>query len=110
FYHLQFYVNNSYLTNSLQPVCANSIGALFTSNELLNINNYDIIPMTPQFQSNLNLFFCDTSKWYELNHIFQAMGNENYLTIGVFTPMPITQVFDYEGNLLPNADRYYYID
>lgn len=109
FYRLQFYVNNSCLCIASQPTCPNSIGALFTSNEL-NINNYAIIPQTPQFQSDLNLFFCDTAFWYELNHIFQATGNENYMIIGVFTPMPITKVFDYDWNLLDLADRYYFID
>lgn len=109
YYLLQFFLNNSCLCIASQPSCPNSIGALFTSNEL-NIYNYEIIPITPQFQSDLSIFFCDTAKWYELNYAFQAIGNEEYLTIGVFTPLPITKVFDFEGNLLPVADRYYYID
>jgi gliding motility-associated-like protein len=110
FYHLQFYINCSQLViGGTQPVCPNSIGTLLTPSEL-NINNYDIIPMTPQFQSDLNVFFCDTAKWFELNHTFQAVGNENYLTIGVFTPLPIIQVTDYTGNILSGASVYYYID
>lgn len=110
YYHLQFFINNSYLTHNLQPMCYNSIGALFTQNEL-NISNYDIIPMTPQFQSDLNVFFCDTTKWFELNHTFQATGGENYLTIGVFTPIPVIQITDYNGNALTDeVTSYYYID
>src|SRR5690606_22162622 len=65
----------------------------------------------PQFQSDLNLFFCDTAKWYELNYIFKAEGNENYLIIGVFTPLPIIQITDYNGNILTDeVTPYYYID
>lgn len=108
FYHLRFYVNSSNLVNG-QSICSNSIGALFTTNEL-NLNNDEIIPLEPQFQSDLTVFFCDTTKWFELNHTFQAMGNENYLTIGVFTSMPITQMIDYDGNLLSGVSVYYYID
>jgi gliding motility-associated-like protein len=110
FYHLQFYVNCSELViGATEPICPNSIGTLLTPNQL-NISNYDIIPLTPQFQSDLNVFFCDTAEWFELNYTFQAVGNENYLTIGVFTPLPIIQVTDYDGNSLLGATVYYYID
>lgn len=109
-YHLQFFINNSYLSHNSQPMCYNSIGALFAPNEL-NINNYDLLPMEPQFQSDLNQFFCDTAQWFELNHTFQATGNENYLIIGVFTPLPIIQMTDYDGNtLIDEVTPYYYID
>lgn len=109
-YNLKFYLNCSQLViGATQSICPNSIGALLTPNEL-NIGNYDIISMIPQFQSDLNVFFCDTAKWFEVNHTFQAAGNENYLTIGVFTPLPIIQTTDYEGNLLLGASVYYYID
>jgi gliding motility-associated-like protein len=94
YYHLQFYVSNA---DSLK--CVNSIGALLTNIEL-NINNDEIIPITPQFQSDLSIFFCDTLKWYEMNYTFNAIGDESYLIIGVFTPMPLIQVSNYNGNIL----------
>jgi OOP family OmpA-OmpF porin len=110
FYHLQLYVNCSQLViGNTQPICPNSIGALLTTHELI-ISNYDIIPIEPQFQSDLNVSFCDTSLWFELNYTFQAIGIENYLTIGVFTPLPIIQVTDYSGNLISGASVYYFID
>ncbi len=111
-YHLQFFVNYTGPEggNFDYAICPNSIGALFTSTEL-HENHDSIIQMTSQYNSDLSLFFCDTTKWYELNYTFQAQGNENYLTIGVFTPMPLTKVTDISGDTIsPQADRYYYID
>lgn len=104
FYKLMFFISNSGMY-----YCPNSIGALFT-NEALNLNIEGVIPMTPQFQSDLSLFFCDTTKWYEINHVFLADGTEKYLTIGVFSEMPETYVIDENGIVQQGGDRYYYID
>jgi gliding motility-associated-like protein len=104
FYRLQFYVNNSGYY-----YCSNSIGVLFTQ-VALNLNTENVIPITPQFQSDLDLFFCDTAKWYELNYVFQADGTEKFLTIGVFNEMPETYVINENGIVQQGGDRYYYID
>jgi gliding motility-associated-like protein len=101
YYKLQFYANVSFQS------CANSIGALFTSEELF-LNTDDVILLPNQFQSDLNYFLCDSSKWHEVNFLFQANGEENYLTIGVFTPFPLTQ---FKPNFGENAaDVYYFVD
>jgi gliding motility-associated-like protein len=104
FYKLQFYINNSSISR-----CSNSIGALFTE-DVLGLNTENVIPLTPQFQSDLHLFFCDTAKWYEMNYVFQADGTEKFLTIGVFNEMPYTYVIDENGFVQQGGDRYYYID
>ncbi len=104
FYKLQFYLSNAGIY-----YCSNSIGALFTTNSL-NINTEEVIPMSPQFNSDLSLFFCDTTKWYELSYLFQADGSEKYLTIGVFSEMPETYVIDENGVVQLYAHRYYYLD
>lgn len=104
FYKLQFYINNSSISR-----CSNSIGALFTE-DVLGLNTENVIPLTPQFQSDLHLFFCDTAKWYEMNYVFQADGTEKFLTIGVFNEMPDTYVIDENGFVQQGGDRYYYID
>jgi gliding motility-associated-like protein len=97
FYHLKFFVHNPLVE------CPNSIGALFTNNQL-NINNDYVIPLTPQFQSDLTQFFCDTNTWYELNYAFQASGTENYLTIGIFTPLYALKLTDYNGTVISGPD------
>jgi gliding motility-associated-like protein len=98
FYHLKFFVHNPLIE------CPNSIGALFTPNPL-NINNDYVIPLTPQFQSDLTQFFCDTNTWYELNYTFQASGTENYLTIGVFTPLYVLKLTDYSGTIITKPNQ-----
>lgn len=104
FYHLQFFVNNS------DTICTNSIGATFSPTEL-NVGNNDIITPTPDFQSDLSQFFCDTTRWFELNYVFQADGDERFLIIGVFTPMPLIQNTDYQGNIvIDEVTPYLYID
>ena len=104
FYKLQFYISNSGYN-----YCSNSIGALLTQ-DALDLNTENVIPLTPQFQSDLNLFFCDTAKWYEMNYVFQADGTEKFLTIGVFNEMPETYIIDENGIVQQGGDRYYYID
>lgn len=111
-YQLQYFINNSgpRQSNFEYALCPNSIGALFTSFEL-NEKHDSIIQLTPQFNSDLNDFYCDTSKWHEISYTFQAQSNEKFLTIGVFTPMPFTKVTDLTGDVIsPQAGRYYYID
>jgi gliding motility-associated-like protein len=103
-YKLQFYLSNSGMYH-----CSNSIGALFTNNSL-NLNIEEVIPISPQFSSDLTLFFCDTTKWYEMNYVFQADGTEKFLTIGVFNEMPETYVIDENGIVQQGGDRLYYID
>ncbi len=110
FYNLTFYLSNVGAIGLPWAICANSIGALFSPLELHEFHD-SIIQITPQFQSDLDLFFCDTTKWYQLEYNFQADGNEEFLIIGVFTPMPLTFVTDKKGDLIsPYGDRYYYID
>ncbi len=104
----KFYKLNFYLSNSGDYYCYNSIGALFTTDSL-NLNIEGLIQMSPQFNSDLTLFFCDTTKWYELSYAFQADGTEKYLTIGVFSEMPETQVIN-ENEIIQPSIIYSYID
>jgi gliding motility-associated-like protein len=109
FYHLQFFV-----ANASENICSNSIGCLFTNQEL-HVNNDKILLQTPQYQSDLEQFFCDSTKWFEINYKFQALGNENYFSIGVFTPLYINQTSDYNGNIISGPGQfgaivYLYID
>ncbi len=105
FYRIHFFVNNP-----LPMSCSNSIGALFTPNQL-NLNTDEILTLDPQFLSDPNVFFCDTNSWYEVQGIFMAQGNEEYMTIGVFEELPQLKVKDQQGNNIPEfVDAAFYID
>jgi gliding motility-associated-like protein len=103
-YTMVFYLNNPLLT------CINSIGALFTEQEL-NIPMDSIIQQKPHFQSDTSVFFCDTNEWIEVSFDFIAKGDEKFLTIGVFTSMGSMKLKNYEGNILDTSIyAYFYID
>lgn len=109
FYELKFYVSNAFVN-----ICGNSVGALFLNNEM-NASHNNIIQLEPQIQSDLNVFFCDSIKWFEIKQMFQAKGGERFLIIGVFTPLYQMQTSDYSGNIISGpgqygANEYLYID
>ncbi len=104
-YEVSFFVHNP-----RTQFCINSVGILFTSSEL-HVNTEEVLPFSPQVQSNPDVFFCDTSKWYEVKGYFQASGNEEYLTIGIFDKLPTLKVTDYQGNVITEYPSIYlYID
>lgn len=109
FYELRFYVSNAFTI-----FCGNSIGALFVNTEM-NQSHQTIIQQKPQVQSDLNVFFCDSTKWFEVKKTFQALGGERFLILGVFTPLYEMQTSDYNGNIISGpgqygANEYLYID
>jgi OOP family OmpA-OmpF porin len=109
FYDLQFYVSNAFTS-----ICGNSVGALFVNTEM-NQPHQTIIQQQPQVQSDLNVFFCDSTKWFEIRKTFQATGGERFLIIGVFTPLYQMQTSDYNGNIISGpgqfgANEYLYVD
>lgn len=109
FYELQFYVSNAATT-----ICGNSVGALFVNSEMNELHQ-TIIQQQPQIQSDLNVFFCDSTKWFEVKKTFQALGGERFLIIGVFTPLYQMKTSDYNGNIISGpgqygANEYLYVD
>ncbi|AEA43662.1 gliding motility-associated C-terminal domain-containing protein [Fluviicola taffensis] len=104
FYEVSFFVHNP-----IANYCINSIGALFTPNQL-NLNTDEILPYNPQFLSNPDVFFCDTNNWYQVKGTFIAQGTEEYMTIGVFKSLPELKVKDYNGNFLNGLSAAIYID
>ena len=104
FYQLSFFIHNP-----RTEYCINSVGALFTASAL-NLITDGFIPLTPQILSNPQIFFCDTSYWYEVKGTFLAKGDEQYLTIGVFNTKSKMLVKDYHGNPVQDVSSYLYID
>lgn len=92
-YELTFYLNNPNI------YCPNSIGCYFSPSEI-NENSDDILHLTPQFQSNLSTFFCDTLDWIEVKSHYLAHGGEKYIIIGIFTPLYELLMSDLQGNVI----------
>lgn len=92
FYQVRFFVSTSEA-----GFCINSMGALFTSSEIYTDSSL-LIHTPPQIVSNTETFFCDTSGWQEVKGVFQANGDERYVTIGVFKEFPELQAIDHNGN------------
>lgn len=108
-YKLKFYVSN--VTNF---ICGNTVGAYFSPIEL-NENTEHNLEVTPHYQSDLSVFFCDSTKWFEQSYQFVAKGTEQYLIIGVFTRLYESQTSDSNGNIISSAgqfgaNQYLYID
>ncbi len=90
-YEVSFFVHNP-----KYKFCFNSVGALFTSSEL-NLNTTELIQMSPQVTSNPDVFFRDTTAWYEVKEYIRATGDEKFLTIGLFKKFPELKVIHVEG-------------
>lgn len=89
-YEVSFFVHNPKI------FCINSIGALFTPSEL-HLNTMETISLSPQITSDPEVFFCDTTKWYEVKQFYRAGGDERFLTIGVFKRFPEMKLIHIEG-------------
>jgi gliding motility-associated-like protein len=92
-YELTFFVHNP------SVYCPNSIGCYFSDTELSE-NTDEILLLTPQFQSDLSNFICDTLNWIEMKGHYLANGGEKFISIGIFTPLYELLMTDYQGNLL----------
>lgn len=110
FYRLAFYMNPSGEKAKLSEYpCTNSIGALFTE-EMLNLDTGHMITIPADVQNPVNVFYCDTSRWYKIAFTYKASGNEKYLTIGVFRDAPFNITKDLSGNISQSNDMFYFID
>lgn len=68
------------------PVFTNSLGALLTSDRPTDHLGYlKIIDEVPQIQSNT--YLVDTTTYHRISGQITAAGGEQYLTIGIFTPI-----------------------
>ncbi|MBL7924669.1 MAG: gliding motility-associated C-terminal domain-containing protein [Bacteroidia bacterium] len=76
-YLIEFYTQ---LADSARFAC-NSMGALLTNNIPTQAGT-GVINFTPQLESTQQI--TDTANWIRVSGLYQALGGENYLTIGVF--------------------------
>lgn len=108
-YNLSFYISNAH-----EDICGNSIGALFSYEEINESHDHNL-NVTPDYQSDLNYFFCDSTKWFLQSYNFIAQGTERFLILGVFTMLHESKTSDYNGNIISGpgmygANEYFYID
>ncbi|HRG01280.1 MAG TPA: T9SS type A sorting domain-containing protein [Bacteroidia bacterium] len=85
YYYLKMYC---VFGNFFKYAC-NNIGVYFSSNTIYQsgVNNY-LLNYTPQIKKFNNPIISDTLNWIEITGIYQAIGNENYITIGNFKIFP----------------------
>ena len=88
-----------------------NIGALFTPQAIESDSTYGLIPANPQVQIFNHTVILDTMNWVKVSGIFQAIGGEQYITIGNFDDdaHTITQLIPgYSGP--PTFQSAYYLD
>jgi OOP family OmpA-OmpF porin len=105
-YTVKFYV-------SIADSCkysANNIGAYFSVNPVLAINNL-FLPFTPQISNNALVNpLDDRNSWVEVTGSFIAQGGEKYLTIGNFNDDLNTDTTLYIDGSTWIIGSYHYVD
>ncbi|HET6991509.1 MAG TPA: T9SS type A sorting domain-containing protein [Bacteroidia bacterium] len=103
-YYIGFYANLS----NWSAYGTNRLGCYLSTNAIYNPGPDYILNYNAQVTSFNNEIITDTLNWHLISGIFQAQGNEQYLTIGNFNhdastdTIRITQLWDYHS--------YYYIE
>lgn len=105
FYYISFFV---VLGNYSKYAC-NNIGIYFSNNAIYQsgANNF-LLNYTPQIKKFNNPVITDTLNWTEISGIYQANGNENYITIGNFNNDVATDTLIVDTNNYSGS--YYLID
>ncbi|MBA3664019.1 MAG: T9SS type A sorting domain-containing protein [Bacteroidetes bacterium] len=107
-YYVSFYVNQV----DYSGLACNNIGAYFSPNPINNPNpapSY-ILNYPAQIKKFNNPIIKDTAKWVLVSGIYQANGNELYITIGNFNTDNTTDSLTYNFSALDCIESYYYID
>lgn len=105
YYFVKFYTN---LCN-FSKYATNNLGLYFSSNTIYQsgASNY-LLNYTSQIKKFNNPIIADTLNWIEISSIYQANGNENYITIGNFNNDATTDTSAFNPNNIYGA--YYLLD
>ncbi len=103
-YYAEFYTNK---TNS-DKYAVNNIGA-YISSTAITCPTQTPYYLTPQILLSGNPVISDTLNWVKIFGIYQALGGENFLTIGNFQSDSNT-IFQIIDNSSPFTEAAYYID
>jgi len=105
-YELSFDIS---LSNEYQ-VSLNKLGAYF-SEDTIGSQNSDPFFVTPQCEFVKPTFYSDTTDWMHVETIFEALGGEEYITIGSFTDPLSIQYYNYFNvDTSVNVTSYYFLD
>jgi len=112
-YRISFYVSLAELSN----VAIKEFGVLFSKNEM-KITTKKVLSKKLRYQDKGNAynyleigytnFYSDTRDWILVNTVFEAKGNEHYMTIGNFKKNNRTRLFKTQNRSGKGA--YYYLD
>ena len=107
FYLITFY---SVLSN-ISKYSNNNIGAYLSSNAIYTPGNWQqsFLNYSTQIKKYNNPVITDTLNWIEISAIYQAIGGEQYITLGNFNADSSTDTLKVCSNCLQNAS-YYFID
>lgn len=113
-YCVSFYVslsNYHFITNGYMGsrYAIDRIGLYFSDNEI-QLNTYDIIPVIPQISNTPGNILKDTINWMLISGTFLAQGGEQYITIGNFYQNDSTNYSDIGDTTNLSFGSYYYID
>jgi gliding motility-associated-like protein len=103
-YCLSFNVSLSNLWSN--SIAVDRLGVYFSNNNIF-WNTVDIAPVTPQLQTQENIFYSDTINWMSINFEYIANGGEQYITIGNFIPFSSV---NYQAIDSFSVISYYYLD
>ena len=106
-YCLRLYVS---LADSVQFASRNQLSVYF-SNTAVSANTNFHLPYTPQIIVSPNQFITDKTNWVEFNFQYQAMGGEEYITIGNFNDTTLLDTMYVSGGINQSyVSTYYYLD
>jgi hypothetical protein len=107
-YCLRLYVS---LADSFYFASRNQLG-IYLSNTAVTSNTHFNLPYTPQIIVSPTQFITDKTNWLEYNFQYQALGGEEYITVGNFndTTSIDTLFVPNGGNQFWHYASYYYLD
>ena len=105
FYEVSFYVSRA---DSCRRACDN-IGLYLSVNEIGSLDNL-LLPYSPQVVSELNFPIENDTSWIKIIDTIVASGNEEFITIGVFSSNSNTNWVNVGGSNSWTYESYYFID
>jgi gliding motility-associated-like protein len=109
-YCVSFYAAPGEYVQSGKPgymFATGTVGVYISKEQLLHLDYFsvDLFPVQPQF--TISEVMRDTSKWYHVGGVYEAKGEESWLTIGSFTDDVHTRGMHLiSAGIEPEVDKY----
>lgn len=106
-YQVSFYVSLA----DVMYYGVNNIGCYFSANPIMNTSQMgDYLSYIPQIVNNSSNVLTGKNGWTLITDTFTALGVENYLTIGNFSPDSLSDTTYVGGPGWGNVYSYYFVD